>query len=253
MDLNDKIAAVTGAASGIGRATAIALARAGARAVVLVDMNEAGLKESCKRVEAAGAEAMISVTDVSDLAALGALFRDIESRYGALHVLHNNAAIGEGPPDWPGIDPGRSAAIVDINLRGVVLGTQLALDLMQRSGGGCIVNTASGAAFIPLPPQAVYAATKAGVVHFTRSCEALKDSHNVRVNCVCPGLVETPMVHESGENGIAPWLQPMVEAVNMLSPEDIADIVLDFISDDSRAGDVVSVENTPVGASLNPE
>ena len=94
---------------------------------------------------------------------------------------------------WPQVDPERCAAIVDVNLRGVVLGTQLALEPMQRSGGGVIVNTSSGAAFMPLPPQAVYAATKAGVVHFTRSCTHLAESHAVRVNCVCPGVVDTDM------------------------------------------------------------
>lgn len=243
MDLRGGVAIVTGAARGIGRATAVALAKEGARAVVLVDVKVAELEESAALVKAAGAEAVASATDVTSLAALRELFADSEARFGRLDVLHNNAGIGEGPPDWPAISAERAAAICDVNLRAVVLGTQLALGPMQRSGGGVVVNTASGAAFVALPPQAVYAGTKAGVVHFTRSCAPLAESHGVRVNCVCPGLVETPMLHESGDGEVAAWLRPMYESVKLLAPEDVAAAVLDLVRDDTKAGEVVSVAN----------
>ena len=158
-------------------------------------------------------------------------------------MLHNNAGRGEGPPDWPDIAPERAAAIVDINLRGGVLGTQLALPLMKRGGGGAIVHTASGAAYIPVPPQAVYAATKAGIVQFTKSCIPLHESHGVRVNCVCPGLVETDMVHESGDGDVADWLRPMYDSVKLLRPEDIADAVLALVRDDTQVGEAIDVDN----------
>ena len=122
------------------------------------------------------------------------VFGETQDRFGRLDILHNNAGIGEGPGDWPAVSPERTASIIDVNLRGVVLGTRLALEPMQQGGGGVVINTASGGAFIPLPPQAVYVATKAGVVHFTRSCAPLAESHGVRVNCVCPGIVDTDMV-----------------------------------------------------------
>ena len=97
---------------------------------------------------------------------------------------------------------------------------------------------------MPLPPQAVYVATKAGVVHFTKSCAPLADSHGVRVNCVCPGLVETPMLLEdTGDGDIAAWLKPIVEASTLLSPEDIGQVVLDFVADDSKIAEIVSVDN----------
>jgi NAD(P)-dependent dehydrogenase (short-subunit alcohol dehydrogenase family) len=243
MDIAGKIAVITGAARGIGQATAVALAEAGAKAVVLADIRESELSETSKMVAAAGAEPVTSCTDVGDLKSLRALFSDTEARFGRLDILHNNAGLGEGPPDWPGITPERSVAIIDINLRGVILGTQLALELMQKNGGGAIVNTASGGAFVPLPPQAVYVATKAGVVHFTRSCAPLSESHGVRVNCVCPGLTDTDMVQESGADGVAPWLRPMFDSVDLLTPRDIADAVLDLIRDDSKVAEIVSVEN----------
>lgn len=243
MEIEGRIAIVTGAARGIGRATCVALARAGAQAVVLVDVKAREMAEATDLVRDAGAEALPLAADVTSLDSLRAVFAEVESRYHRLDILYNNAGIGEGPPDWPDIAPERSMAVVDVNLRGVVLGTQLALPLMQRSGGGVIVQTASGAAFMPLPPQAVYAATKAGVVHFTESCIPLRDSHGVRVNCVCPGLVETDMPHEGGVDGMAPWLRPTYESVNLLQPEDIAAAVLGLVKDDSKVGEILRVDN----------
>jgi len=243
MEIQDTVAIVTGAARGIGRATAVALARAGARGVALVDVKEPELAESAEQVRAAGAQALPLVCDVGSLEALREMFARVDAEFGRLDVLHNNAGLGEGPPDWPEIAPERAAAIVDINLRGVVLGTQLALPLMKRGGGGAIVHTASGAAFIPVPPQAVYAGTKAGIVQFTKSCVPLHESHGVRVNCVCPGLVETDMVHESGDGEVADWLRPMYDSVQLLRPEDIADAVVALVRDDTQVGEAVTVDN----------
>ncbi len=243
MELNGKVAIVTGAARGIGRATAVALAQAGARAVALADLKETELAEAEEAVRKAGAEPLVVPTDVGDAASLKALFDAVDERYGQLDVLHNNAGIGEGHPDWPGIRPERSALIVDINLRAVILGTQLALPLMQKGGGGVVVNTSSGAAFVPLPPQAVYAATKAGVVHFTKSCIPLVESHGVRVTCVCPGLVDTEMPRETGEAGVAPWLRGMFESTKLLAPEDIAKAVVGLVQAEGNAGEILTVGN----------
>jgi NAD(P)-dependent dehydrogenase (short-subunit alcohol dehydrogenase family) len=245
LEIENRVAIVTGAARGIGRATAVALAEAGAAAVVLADVKQDLSQETAEQVVAAGAEALAIETDVSDLAALRALMAKTEERFGGLHILHNNAGIGEGATDWPDVPSERAAAIVDVNLRGVILGTQLALEPMRRSGGGAIVNTSSGGAFAALPPQAVYVATKAGVVHFTRSCVPLLESHGVRVSCVCPGLVSTQMVEETGVDGPAPWLQPIIDAVEVLRPEDIAARVIELVRDPKSAGQVVTVANEP--------
>lgn len=249
MKIKDTVAIVTGAARGIGQATAVALAKEGAKAVILVDVREPELAATAGLVEAAGAEAVKSCTDVGDLESLRSLFADTESRFGCLDILHNNAGLGEGNAEWPEVAPERAVAIIDVNLRGVILGTQLALDLMKKSGGGVIVNTASGGAFVPLPPQAVYVATKAGVVHFTRSCERLVESHGVRVNCVCPGLVDTDMVRDTGGGQVADWLQPLATSVQLLEPLDIANAVLDLVRDDSKIAEVVSVDNLPLDKS----
>jgi 3-oxoacyl-[acyl-carrier protein] reductase len=245
MDVQDRVAIVTGSATGIGRATAVALAEAGAQAVVLADINETDVEATAMAVSAAGAEALPVRTDVGNLDSLRNLFAQTESVFGRLDILHNNAGMGEGADVWPDLPSERCASIVSVNLSGVVLGTQLALSPMKRSGGGVIVNTASGGAFVPLPPQAVYVATKAGVVHFTRSCAPLVESHGVRVNCVCPGLVDTPMVKETGGGSVADWLRPIWDSVTPLRPEDIAEAVLALVWDDSKVAEIVSIENQP--------
>ncbi len=246
MEIRDRVAVVTGCATGIGRATAVGLARAGARAVVLADRKDVG--DTAEAVVHAGAEALSVPTDVSDLGSLRDLFARTEAAFGRLDILHNNAGMGEGADIWPAVPSERCAAIVAVNLTGVILGTQLALEPMKRSGGGVVVNTSSGGAFVPLPPQAVYAATKAGVVHFTRSCAPLHESHGVRVNCVCPGLVDTPMILETGGGAIADWLKPVYDGVTLLRPEEIADAVLALVRDDEKIAEVVLVENQPAAA-----
>jgi NAD(P)-dependent dehydrogenase (short-subunit alcohol dehydrogenase family) len=248
MDVRGRVAIVTGSATGIGRATAIALAREGARAVVLADLATSELEQTAESVRAEGAEGLPLRVDVSDLASLRDLFTETLRRFGGLDILHNNAGLGEGQSVWPDVDPDRCRAIVDVNLTGVILGTQLALAPMQAGGGGVVVNTSSGGAFIPVPQQAVYAATKAGVVHFTRSCEPLFASHGVRVNCVCPGLVDTPMMRGTGDGvTVADWLRPIHDGVMLLQPEDIAAAVLDLVRDDAKVAEIVTVENQPRG------
>ncbi|MFT5441588.1 MAG: NAD(P)-dependent dehydrogenase (short-subunit alcohol dehydrogenase family) [Myxococcota bacterium] len=246
MEIQGSIAIVTGAARGIGRATAVALAKAGARGVALVDVKQVELEEATQLVRAAGADALALAADVSDLASLESVFESVMSRWGRLDILHNNAGIGEGPGDWPAVAPERVGQIIDVNLKGVALGTRLALEPMQASGGGVVINTASGGAFIPLPPQAVYVATKAAVVHFTKSCAPLHQSHGVRVNCVCPGIVDTPMVTETGSGGApAPWLQGVIATMKVLEPEDIADAVLELVRDETKVAEIVRIENEP--------
>ena len=243
MDIQDKVAIVTGAARGIGQATALTLAQKSAKAVVLVDLLASELEQTAALVTEAGSQAVISCTDVSNLESLREMFAAVDAQFGRIDILHNNAGIGEGHPDWPGITPERSAAIVDINLRGVILGTHLVLDYMKRNGGGVIVNTGSGGAFVPVPPQAVYVATKAAVVNFTKSCAPLAESHGVRVTCVCPGMTDTPMFNNTGDNDIAPWLKPATEVMRLFTPQEMADAVIDMISDDRKIAEVISFDN----------
>ena len=195
MDINGRTAIVTGAASGIGQATALALAAAGAY-VLLADIDEPGARLTHDRIEAAGGRGAVVRTDVTLEADVDALFEAARAAPGPLGIVVNNAGVVEALDTqrmrFPNVDPDRWSHMLDINLRGVILGTQKAIGAMRH--GGAIVNVASGAGVGLSPHDApVYAASKAAVVRFTAALGALADTDGIRVNCICPGWVDTPM------------------------------------------------------------
>jgi 3-oxoacyl-[acyl-carrier protein] reductase len=247
MQIRDRVAVVTGAASGIGRATALALARAGARGVALADVDESGLARTAAEIEAAGAAALARPTDVRDAHALAGLYDDTAGALGEFTILHSNAGVPTGSPCWPEQSTEHIERLVDVNLKGVILGARLALERMRRAGGGVIVNTASIAGHTALPPEAAYCATKAGVEMFTRCCAPLHASHGVRVCCVCPGLVDTPLLREPSGGELLGHVRAIYDALQPLDPADIAAAVIALIEDDAAVARVVDVANTPRG------
>jgi 3-oxoacyl-[acyl-carrier protein] reductase len=244
MDIKGKTALVTGSAGGIGRATAEALAAKGAELVVLADVYEEGLAETAALVEKNGAKALVVPTDVTDLDSIRALFAKVDEVAGGLDILHNNAGLVTSVPQYPDMPLERVAALCDVNLKAVTLGTTLGIPLLKKRGGGAIVNTSSIAAHQPALNEAIYNTTKAAVVFFTHCCSELKDSDNIRVNCVCPGITDTPILNKTGD-GTKPadWLAPFLSYVKLISAEDIANVVIDFIEDDSKNDEIVTVEN----------
>ena len=248
MDIAGKVALVTGAGSGIGRATALRLAREGA-SVVVADLDQEAGMATAHHIESTGGKSAFVRTDVTSEADARAMVAFAESTFGGLDILHNNAGIITGPPRFPDTEPSRWIRMLDINLRGVILGTQFAILAMRKRGGGAIVNTASMAGIgYGFPPNPVYAASKGGVVLFTASLATLKDEDNIRVNCVCPGVVNTPMLHGAREAaaGASEAEQPITERLRglpIIEPEEIADVVVEFIRDDSLAGRAMLVRN----------
>jgi len=236
MDIKGKTAVVTGAAAGIGRAGALALARRGAARVVIVDVDEAGMGETARLVEERGAAAETHRLDLSDIAALETWLAALTAA-GGCDILFNNAGVVSGAPQFPEASVARLRFIVDVNLTAAIVATQLAAQAMRARGGGVIVNTISTVALGRGFSDALYAATKGGLMMFTRSCAPLKESWNVRVAGVLPGLTNTPILKKTGADGdYAPWMAPILAGNAMCAPEDIADGVIDLIEDDSLAG-----------------
>ena len=245
MDIQDKVAIVTGGGSGIGRATALRLASEGA-SVVVADVNEDGSKETVSAIEDGGHRAAFVRTDVTNPKDVQAMIAAAEEKFGGLDILHNNAGILGSPDPFPDAEPASWIPVLDVNLRGIILGTQFGIQAMRKRGGGVIVNTASMAGIgFGYPANPVYAASKGGVVLFTASCAALMGSDNIRVNCVCPGVVDMPMFSRTREarGALNEATTAFFETLDLIAPEEIADIVVQFIHDDSLAGRAMMVPN----------
>jgi NAD(P)-dependent dehydrogenase (short-subunit alcohol dehydrogenase family) len=232
VELEGKVAVVTGAGSGIGRATALAFARAGTT-VVAADIDEATAAETVGLVHDSGGQASAIRTDVTEPRSLEAMFASGEAAHGGVDIVFNNAGLVCGEPLWPDITPETLLRVMAVNLGGVVVGTRLAIPVLRRRGGGAVVNTASMAALFPLTADPIYSATKAGVAMFTRACASLAEE-GIRVNAVLPGLVDTPLLPKSGDGARwADWARAAEAVMGLLSPDDIAAAVLELVRDDS--------------------
>jgi NAD(P)-dependent dehydrogenase (short-subunit alcohol dehydrogenase family) len=244
MEIKGKVGVITGGASGIGRATAQRLAKEGAR-IVVADLDEAGGAETVKRIESAGGHAVFVKADVTRIEDARRMLDTAVSKFGRLDILHNNAGIGVGAPGFPEAPPERWQLVIDIDLQAVVLGTGLAAPLMQKHGGGVIINTASMAGLYPHRQDAVYGAAKGGVVNFTHSLAFWEAERKIRVNCVCPGIVDTPMVRKGIEAAtkLGFLAKPFVPA-KMIQPEEIADAVVSLVRDDSLFGCALEIRPT---------
>lgn len=244
MDIQGKNALVTGAGHGIGKASALMLAEAGAAMIVIADIDGPAMEATAASIRSAGAEPLMKLVDMSQPEAVITLFEEAELGAGGLDIVHNNAGIMAGSPDFPDTAIDRMVAVIQINLIAMMLGTRKAVELMRkRNAPGVIVNTASVAAFSPMPADPAYSASKAGIVNFTQSCKSLHETYGIRVMAVCPGVTDTAIVPRDAE-----WLQPALAALKMLTPADIAAVVKGIVEDDTQSGDYVAVNNAPVEA-----
>jgi NAD(P)-dependent dehydrogenase (short-subunit alcohol dehydrogenase family) len=243
VDPKDKVAIVTGGGSGIGRATALALAQAGA-AVVVADVDEAGGQETVRLIQAQGGHAAFVPADVTRWEDLERMVAFAEERFGGVDILHNNAGVATGRPRFPEAPRERWQRTLDIDLWAVIAGVQAVVPAMRRRGGGAIVNTASMAGVIGYQPDPVYCAAKHGVVGLTRALAFLKEEANIRVNCICPGVVDTPLIYR-GLQALQGQEREQAEAylrsMPKLRPEEVAEAVLSLVRDDSLAGEALGL------------
>ncbi len=192
MLLKDKVAIITGAASGIGKATAVTFGREGAK-VMCADVNANGAEAVARQIADTGGDAESVKVDVVVEADVQRMIQDTVARWGRLDVIYNNAGIGVGNPVTQ-VSTEEWDRIIDINLRGVFFGTKYAILEMLKTGGGSIVNTASDAGLLGTPMLSAYCASKGGVVMFTKATAAEWARMGIRVNCVCPGVIKTPIL-----------------------------------------------------------
>jgi NAD(P)-dependent dehydrogenase (short-subunit alcohol dehydrogenase family) len=244
VDLEGKVALVTGAGAGIGRAAAMRLAREGA-AVVVADVDEDACVDAVAEIRSRGGRAASVLADVASEADASGMVAFAEKEFGGLDVLVNNAG-GVEEPYFPEGDPAHWGRAIDLNLRGTMLGIHFGVRAMERRGGGTVVNVSStgGVGFRPYGiPE--YGAAKAGVIRLTASLATLRERSGVRVNCICPGWVDTPASRRTRAR-MTPEEREELVPPTILAPEDIADAVVMFIEDESMAGRVmIWEEGTP--------
>lgn len=224
-----KVALVTGAGSGIGRATARAFADEGAK-VVVVDLDMEGGEETVRQIRAAGGDAVFFRADVSRASDAEGMVRTAVERYGRLDVGVNNAGILQPPAPLGDLSEETFDRLIAVNLKGVFLGMKYEIQQMLRQGGGAIVNTGSAASLIGFAGLSAYVASKHGVAGLTRAAALDYARQGIRINAVAPGAVRTPMV-----GPVTPETEERVRLSEPIGrfaePEEIAAAILYLASD----------------------
>ncbi|MBZ6495225.1 SDR family NAD(P)-dependent oxidoreductase [Natrinema longum] len=236
MRLDNKTVVITGAASGIGQATAERCAEEGAR-VIVTDIDTEGGQAVAEAIEEDGGEAEFHELDVTDSDRFRAVVDEVADAHG-LDVMVNNAGTGHPGGSLEEIDEEMRDFVIDINIKGVWNGCDAALPHMKEQGSGAIVNVGSLASILGLPKQAAYSTSKAAVLNMTRTVAAEAGPYGVRANAVCPGFTETQMLEGYLEQQEDPEVAREEMAADyplkrLGKPDEIADAILFLASDES--------------------
>lgn len=233
--LQDKVAVITGAGSGMGRATALLFAQEGAR-VVLGDVDEKGGRSAAQEIKDLGGEATFVRCDVSKEADVIRLMATARRKYGGLNTVFNNAGIEQPLTPSHEVSEELFDRVIGINLKGTFFGCKHAIPLLRKAGGGTIVNNSSVSAFANVGGNLSYGASKGAIMSLTRILAIEYAKENIRVNAICPGVIDTPMNQrnldqaEDKEAVRQRWMS-VTPLGRMGTPEEIARTVLYLASD----------------------
>jgi NAD(P)-dependent dehydrogenase (short-subunit alcohol dehydrogenase family) len=230
-DFSGKVAIVTGAAGGIGRASALGFARSGA-SVVVADVDATGGEETVGLAEAAGGRAIFVRTDVSSPESVDEMMARTITEFGRLDFAHNNAGVAGELHDVGDLPIEEWDRVTGVMYRGVYLCMHAQLPHLLADGGA-IVNTASGAGLVAYPGQAPYVSSKHGVIGLTKTAALEYGRRGVRVNAVCPGTVLTPMVQAVIDQGLEQHLVALHPIGRIGTADEVANAVLWLCSDDA--------------------